>query len=636
MHGDGDRHEPGSDDADRPGGLERQRGRGRALHVVGQRHSASCDVGYTFGSINEETITASYGGDGSHAASSGSTLVKGGDPVAVILQCGSPDAVNEPDGCQAQLIDPTGNLATITGTVSFSSSGPASFSDAGLGNPCIPNGADGMAICVINYTPLASGTQTITATYSGDSEHAPNTGTYSVSVSAASTSTVVNCSPNPVDAYAITACTATVTDTSSYPSTPTGQVSWTSFGLFDGSCAIAGSSSSASCTVYFSFGSSGSPPIAAGYGGDSAHTTSSGSPSLSVVGDPTSTVVNCSPNPVDAGKQTTCTATVTDTSVSGSTPSGTVSFASSGSGSFSGGGSCSLEGGGSSASCAVGYTQSATGEPTVTASYGGDHANAASNGSTPVTVLPPAPAVKGAGPDVGPTTGNVTVTITGTNFVNVTKVKFGSKTAKDVTVVSSTELTATAPAHAAGSVAVRVTTPSGQSHTAVGDLFAYGAPTVSSFTPTSGITGSMVTITGKGFAPGVSVTFGALSSPKVTVESGTKLKARVPDGAMARAISVADAQGSGTSPGSFTPTLSITGFSPTHGPSGTVVVITGVGFNASSTVKFDGKAAGAPTLVSSTKLKVTVPTSAKSGPITVTNTTTPAGTVHSASSYSLT
>jgi uncharacterized repeat protein (TIGR01451 family) len=79
--------------------------------------------------------------------------------------------------------------------------------------------------------------------------------------------------------------------------------------------------------------------------------------------------------------------------------------------------------------------------------------------------------------------------------------------------------------------------------------------------------------------------------------------------------------------------LSITGFSPTTGPPGTVVTIHGAGFNQSSTVAFGGTAAASVTYVSATDLTATVPADAPPGPITVTNTTTPTGTATSAGSY---
>lgn len=89
----------------------------------------------------------------------------------------------------------------------------------------------------------------------------------------------------------------------------------------------------------------------------------------------------------------------------------------------------------------------------------------------------------------------------------------------------------------------------------------------------------------------------------------------------------------GAAPAFSQQALSITGFSPTTGPPGTVVTIDGAGFNQSSTVAFGGTAAASVTYVSATDLTATVPADAPAGPITVTNTTTPAGTATSAGSY---
>jgi hypothetical protein len=62
------------------------------------------------------------------------------------------------------------------------------------------------------------------------------------------------------------------------------------------------------------------------------------------------------------------------------------------------------------------------------------------------------------------------------------------------------------------------------------------------------------------------------------------------------------------------------------------VTIKGVGFNASSTVSFGGVAATIKS-VSAKKIKLKVPAGAAAGPITVTNTSAPIGTVSSASSF---
>src|SRR5215472_16727301 len=246
------------------------------------------------------------------------------------------------------------------------------------------------------------------------------------------------------------------------------------------------------------------------------------------------------------------------------------------------------------------------------------------------------PTVGSLTPTAGPTAGGNSVTISGAGFTGATNVKFGATASATVTFVSATQLKAVAPAHATGTVDVTVTTPGGTSALVAGDHYAYGAPTVISFSPGSGITGSTVTINGTGFLPGATVKFGAKPAATVTFVSGTQLKAIVPNGAVTGKISVTTPAGTGTSAANFTVTLSITGFTPASGPIGTVVTVNGVGFNSSSIVKFNGHAATSVVHVSATQLKATVPSTATTGPITVTNTTAPTGTVQSAVNYTKT
>jgi hypothetical protein len=77
----------------------------------------------------------------------------------------------------------------------------------------------------------------------------------------------------------------------------------------------------------------------------------------------------------------------------------------------------------------------------------------------------PAPTVTSISPPSGSTNGGTHVSITGTNFVSGASVTFGGTAATLVTVVSSTSITATTPAHTSGAVNVVVTNSSGQSGT---------------------------------------------------------------------------------------------------------------------------------------------------------------------------
>jgi hypothetical protein len=84
-----------------------------------------------------------------------------------------------------------------------------------------------------------------------------------------------------------------------------------------------------------------------------------------------------------------------------------------------------------------------------------------------------APTITGVSPRAGPLGGGQTVTITGTNFIGATAVKFGTTNATSFTVVNATTITAHTPAHAAGLVDVRVTTPSGTSAVVAADHYTF-------------------------------------------------------------------------------------------------------------------------------------------------------------------
>jgi hypothetical protein len=153
------------------------------------------------------------------------------------------------------------------------------------------------------------------------------------------------------------------------------------------------------------------------------------------------------------------------------------------------------------------------------------------------------------------------------------------------------------------------------------------------FTPISGITGSPVTIEGSDFDGVSAVEFGSRTA-KFTILSGTQIEAIVPNGAVPGTISLSGSSGSATSTAKFTPTLSVTSFKPASGKVGKTITLKGVGFNSHPTVSFDGVTANVKSS-SSTKLRVTVPAGAKAGPISVTNTSAPVGTVYSAASFKL-
>jgi hypothetical protein len=100
---------------------------------------------------------------------------------------------------------------------------------------------------------------------------------------------------------------------------------------------------------------------------------------------------------------------------------------------------------------------------------------------------------------------------------------------------------------------------------------------------------------------------------------------------------VTNADGTGTSASDFTVTVpalpEITAFTPSSGPVGTSVTITGTNFTGTTAVEFNGTAAVTFTVDSDTQITATVPAGATTGPISVTNAD---GTGTSASDFTVT
>jgi hypothetical protein len=103
------------------------------------------------------------------------------------------------------------------------------------------------------------------------------------------------------------------------------------------------------------------------------------------------------------------------------------------------------------------------------------------------------PTVTAVNPIEGSTAGGTTVTITGTNFTGATTVEFGTIKGTIVSInAAGTQITATTPAEAIGTVDVTVAGPGGTSVTTPADEFTYVAgPMITALATTpAGVTGS--------------------------------------------------------------------------------------------------------------------------------------------------
>jgi DNA-binding beta-propeller fold protein YncE len=299
--------------------------------------------------------------------------------------------VTDPTTCTVTVSDTdSGTASTPSGVVTVTTATPRIFT------ACTLTGTASSASCNVTYTPTAGGTQTLTASYSGDPVHAWSAGTTNLAIMARATSTSVRCTPGSIVIGASSTCTATVTDTGIGTAvTPAGTVSFTSAGSggFAGSpCRLLGSGAASSCEVSYTPTAVGvgRHTIIATYSGDAAHQTRSARTTVNVSTRSTSTSIECSPNPVAPGDATSCTATVSDTDSGASiTPTGTVNFSSGGTESLDGSPCTLSESSPAVATCQMSFGSMAPATETINASYSGDAAHTASSGSTSVTAALP-------------------------------------------------------------------------------------------------------------------------------------------------------------------------------------------------------------------------------------------------------
>lgn len=147
------------------------------------------------------------------------------------------------------------------------------------------------------------------------------------------------------------------------------------------------------------------------------------------------------------------------------------------------------------------------------------------------------------------------------------------------------------------------------------------AASISSFSPTSGPSGTVLTIIGSGFTTATNLVFNN-SQPTLgdfTNISDTQIIAVVPIGAVSGPLTIGTtSSGTATSSASFQAAPVITSFSPQTGPTSTQVYIDGANFIVGgTTVTFSGAAPVSGTVTATTVVEAAVPAGAVTGPITV-------------------
>jgi hypothetical protein len=152
---------------------------------------------------------------------------------------------------------------------------------------------------------------------------------------------------------------------------------------------------------------------------------------------------------------------------------------------------------------------------------------------------------------------NAVVTLSGSGLGNATSVKFGTVSAA-IIYKSENQVTTRVPANAPPSDFITVITPNASPKT--NTVFTkvqptVAAPTITGFTPASGVIGTDVTINGNNLSSVTSVKFNNISA-NFDVLSSTKIRAIVPSGASTGRITVTRGTQTATSNANFSVTTS--------------------------------------------------------------------------------
>ena len=349
-------------------------GAGGALFESGYNTTAGYDLATGLGSV-DATQLMTYWGTSSGSAAATMSVTPTPNPVTTVESLSVPVSV-------------TGGSGTATGTVTLSGGGYTSPAETLVGGSYTFNVAAGS---------LAIGSDTLTVTYSGDSNYAAANKTATVQVNGLTASVTASPSAASINSNQPVTVTGAVTGSGG---TPTGTVTLTGGGYTSPATAL--NNGSYSITIPANALNTGSDTLTVTYNGNSiydagAFGTTTVSVTLVVLLTPTVTVTPASSS-VDSNQSLNVTVTVAG---SGATPTGTVTLTS---GSYSSGAVTLGSSGCTAASCVItipanSLTSSVAGSSdTLTATYSGDSVYTSGVGTAPVTVTSSVYTVSAAAP----------------------------------------------------------------------------------------------------------------------------------------------------------------------------------------------------------------------------------------------
>lgn len=188
------------------------------------------------------------------------------------------------------------------------------------------------------------------------------------------------------------------------------------------------------------------------------------------------------------------------------------------------------------------------------------------------------PRILSISPSSGPQGGGTTISLSGVNFDSKTQLFVGGAPCTNVSLVSTGSLTGATPStNVLGFADVTVKNDDGQ-RDKIANGFEYtngtSSVSVSSVAPTSGNSGTAVTINGSGFQANATVTFGSASATGVSVVSATQITCTAPGGAGPVSVTV---QNTDSSSGQLANAFTYPGTGTGTGGTKTITTFAGTG-----------------------------------------------------------
>lgn len=265
-------------------------------------NAGQASITYSYASAASRSVYASYGGNSTNAASQSSTITENVLQASTTALMATPTTTPQ---SQNVTLKATLSPSTATGTVTFMDGASS------LGTGTVASG-----IATLTASFAAAGSHSLTAVYGGNSSFYTSTSsavTETVTTTQQATTTTLTASANPSAVGTSLTLAATVAGNS-----PTGTMQFKDGATSLGSpVTLIGGQASLAVTP----GASGAHAYSAVYSNDPNNAASTGSITVNVVGNRSTTALTSSATSATPSTSVTLTATIT-----GSSPTGTVTF----------------------------------------------------------------------------------------------------------------------------------------------------------------------------------------------------------------------------------------------------------------------------------------------------------------------